>query len=94
MLLSYQDDVIDSYSEFARGVYEAVTLGCRYHRVIGAAPRTVTNPDGTVITVNETIDGSVFDRWRYFDGYRPTSLKRWAKERTRNPEQIFGLAMA
>jgi uncharacterized protein (DUF2235 family) len=91
---SYRDDVIDSYAEFALGVYKAVTLGCRYHRVIGAAPRTVTNPDGTVTTVSETIDGSVFDRWRYFAGYRPTSLKRWANERTRNPEQIFGMTTA
>jgi hypothetical protein len=91
---SYQDDVIDSYSEFAGGFYKAVTLGRRYYRVIGATPRTVTNPDGTVTMVNETLDSSVFDRWRYSDSYRPPSLERWAKERSCNPEQICGSVAA
>jgi uncharacterized protein (DUF2235 family) len=87
---SYQDDVIDSYSEFAHGFYKAATLGRRYYRVIGAAPRTVTDPDGTVTTANETIDGSVFDRWRYINKYKPPSLQRWASERGFDPAQIVG----
>ena len=89
---SYQDDVINSYSEFAYGLYKAVTLGRRYYRVVGAAPRNVTNPDGTVTTVSETIDGSVFDRWRYFNNYRPPSLQRWASARASDPAQIVGAA--
>jgi uncharacterized protein (DUF2235 family) len=91
---SYQDDVVDSYSEFAYGFYKAVTLGRRYDRVVGAAPRTVTKPDGTVTTVSETIDGSVFDRWRYCNNYRPPSLQRWASERGFDPAQIVGVVGA
>jgi hypothetical protein len=91
---SYLDDVIDSYSEFAGGFYKAVTLGRRYYRVIGTAPRPITNPDGTVTVVNETIDGSVFDRWRYSKSYRPPSLENWAKERACNPAQIAGTVSA
>jgi hypothetical protein len=91
---SYKDAVIDSYSEFAGGFYKVMTLGRRYYRVIGAAPRAVTNPDGTASVVNETIDGSVFDRWRYYTSYRPQSLENWAKERACSPTEIAGAVSA
>lgn len=91
---SYQDDVVDSYSKFARGIYKWLTFGRRYYRVIGASPRAVSDPDGTVTVVNETIDGSVFARWRDFDNYRPPNLQRWANEQGTDPKDIQGLTPA
>ena len=52
------------------------TLSDRYYRAIGEAPRETDN--GTHSNVNETIDGSVFDRWRRVTEYRPPNLIDWA----------------
>jgi hypothetical protein len=48
-------------------------------RPIGAQPEVRT--DGTHSNVNETIDASVFDRWRKDAAYRPANLQEWAKRR-------------
>ena len=66
----------DSYAEMAHGVYKAVTFGKQHYRPIGAEP--VDTGDAVITTINETIDGSVFDRWRNDETYRPKNLSEWA----------------
>lgn len=78
--------VSDSYSEFMWGIYKVATLGKRFHRGIDADP--VRKPTGIVTTVNETIDGRVFLRWRKLAAYRPPSLVRWASRHGIDPAQI------
>lgn len=68
-------DVADSYSEFVRGAYKLIQG--RAYRPIGALPEK--RPDGTHSVVNETIDGSVFNRWQHRHDYRPPNLEDWAK---------------
>jgi len=67
--------IYDSYSDFCFGVYAR-----RYHpyfRPIGGSPKEQT--DGAHANVNETIDVSVFERWRSDPQYRPTNLVDWEK---------------
>jgi uncharacterized protein (DUF2235 family) len=91
---SYADVVVDSYSEMAYGAYKLVTRGRRHYRTIGEAPRTVRGPGGTVTTVSETVDGSVFDRWRAEECYRPPGLEAWAKRRGLDPSRLTGATNA
>jgi len=72
-----QVNVARSYEEFMYGVYSKV-IG-PLNRPIGAEPEVRT--DGTHSNVNETIDASVFDRWRKDAAYRPANLQEWAKRR-------------
>jgi hypothetical protein len=44
--------------------------------------------DGTNPTVNETIDTSVFKRWRTDSAYRPANLVDWAKRKSVDPAQL------
>lgn len=69
--------VTDSFARFAYGLYRVACLGIPYHRVVGE-PDRVRGPIATT-NVNETIDGSVFERWRLDDGYRPSNLRAWAR---------------
>jgi uncharacterized protein (DUF2235 family) len=68
-------DISDSYQDFMDGVYCRVSK--RYYRPIREPP--LKKEDGTHTNVNETIDGSVFDRWKYVAEYRPPNLMDWAK---------------
>lgn len=66
--------IADSYRKFAHGLTRFFIP--RFYRPIGPDPE-----QGTVhITerINESIDGSVFDRWRDNPDYRPLNLKNWA----------------
>jgi len=47
-----------------------------FYRTLGAPP-VVSGPQTTSI-INETIDGSVFARWRADGTYRPKNLTAWA----------------
>jgi uncharacterized protein (DUF2235 family) len=67
--------VSDSYREFLHGLYCKV-YG-RSYRTIGERP--VVREDGTHRSVNETIDASVFERWRSDGQYRPKSMEAWSK---------------
>jgi Uncharacterized alpha/beta hydrolase domain (DUF2235) len=69
--------VSDSFGEFMYGAYKYVKLGRPYYREIGHAPEDKRM--AVVQTINESIDASVFDRWRKDDAYRPKNLIRWAK---------------
>jgi len=70
----------DSFAEMAYGIYRAAKFFRPYYRPIGAAPVVTADPAGdiTISTINETIDGSVFDRCRSDPSYRPNNLVAWA----------------
>jgi uncharacterized protein (DUF2235 family) len=67
----------DSFAEMAGGLYKLIELGKPYYRLIGAPPVAEANTITT--TINETIDASVFDRWRRDASYRPRNLSDWAQ---------------
>jgi hypothetical protein len=69
----------DSFGEMLFGVYRAPRLFRPYYRIIGADPMVKDNT--TTTTINETIDISVFDRWRKDVKYRPANLIDWANRR-------------
>ena len=73
----HQAPISDSFAEFMYGAYRIAKLNRRYHRDIGGPP-VETDTDITN-TINETIDASVFERWRANPSYRPPGLARWAK---------------
>jgi uncharacterized protein (DUF2235 family) len=72
--------ISDSYAEFMHGAYKLVTAGRQFYREIGPdpAPSSATQLRENI---NETIDASVFDRWRSDQAYRPPNLRRWAERR-------------
>lgn len=74
-------DIHDSYSKFAfriLALWDKIRRGDqRHYRVIAKDPRpltTVTGTPGHLVTINETLDPSVIDRWRHDSTYRPPSL--------------------
>jgi uncharacterized protein (DUF2235 family) len=78
-------DICDSYREFMYGLYSK--LSWRYYRPIGQPPQQ--DNDGTHSNVNETIDASVFDRYRADRNYRPPSVAEWARRYQVDPNQVF-----
>ncbi len=70
----------DSYAEMAHGVYKLITFGQEHFRAIGAEP--VETADAVKTTINETIDATVFERWRQDPHYRPKTLLEWAGRRS------------
>jgi hypothetical protein len=48
----------------------------------------------TTERINETIDGSVFDRWRGNLDYRPHNLNDWALRRGVDPGKLTGARLA
>ena len=77
--------ISDSYAEFAWGLYRLLTLGRAYHRPIGVPPK---DEGPGVSNINETIDASVFDRWRADKTYRPPQLQAWAAAKGIAPEAV------
>ncbi len=77
--------VADSYTAFMWGLYRLYTLNRRYYRPIGVAPKD--EGDG-IVNINETIDASVFERWRADNSYRPPELQAWANSRKLDPAGI------
>jgi hypothetical protein len=76
--------IIDSYHSFGEGLYALVTP--TLYRPIGPEPDVREN--GTHTNVNETIDVSVFQRWRADPQYRPRNLIEWAQRRKVDPAQL------
>lgn len=76
----------DSFADMGGGVYRAMKFGRRFFRTIGADPLHTGNE--TVSTINESVDASVFDRWRDDERYRPKNLVEWAKRRDVDPSNI------
>jgi hypothetical protein len=74
----HQALIHDSFGSMAGGLYRAIKLGRPFYRTVGAAPRI--DAAGTVTTmINETIDATVFDRWRHDGAYRPANIEAWAR---------------
>jgi hypothetical protein len=55
-------------------------------RKIGQDPDV--REDGTHTNVNETIDRSVFERWRTVPAYRPPNLTEWATRKKVDPAKL------
>lgn len=79
-------NIHDSFKEMAGGIYRVCRLFQPSFRAIGAAP--VVRDDTTISTINETIDGSVFERWRQDPNYRPANVATWAQ---RHPVDVASL---
>lgn len=73
----------DSLAEMVHGIYEILTFGKHYYRPIGVDP--IDAADAVTTTINESIDGTVFDRWRSDEKYRPRNLSEWATRRKVDP---------
>ena len=73
--------IADSRKEFAYGAYAMVSPPL--YRTIGREPDV--REDGSHINVNETIDASVFERWRADPTYRPVNLVEWAQRKKVDP---------
>jgi uncharacterized protein (DUF2235 family) len=74
--------IIDSYHSFGEGLYALVSRAL--NRPIGPEPHVRENGD-TDTNVNETIDASVFERWRADPTYRPINLVEWARRKKVDP---------
>lgn len=86
-----------SFRKFAFGLYRLLRLFKPFHREIGRAALERTARDGTrglLAPVNETIDASVFERWRRDPAYRPEPLVRWARSRGVDPAGLCGAVSA
>lgn len=66
----------DSFAEFAYGFYQFVSR--RHYREIGGKPLSLDGGKILRHSINETIDASVFERYRQNPQYRPSGLERWA----------------
>ena len=69
----------DPFTDFLGGAYKVYRFGKRNWRAIGREPEPRAHT--TVHTINETIDKSVFDRWRRDPAYRQENLVEWARRR-------------
>lgn len=76
----------NSLAEMAHGIYEVITLGKHYYRPIGVDP--VDTNEGLVNTINESIDATVFARWKADSTYRPQNLVEWSDRRKVNPATL------
>jgi hypothetical protein len=83
--------ISDSYAEFMWGLYRLFTLGREYYRPIDMPPK---DEGAGVVNINETIDVSVFDRWRADNSYRPPNLQSWASSKAVDPARITGSVRA
>jgi hypothetical protein len=72
--------ISDSYGEFMHGAYKLLTLGQEFYREIGPDP-VPSSATELRENINETVDASVFERWRLDKTYRPRNLVRWAQRR-------------
>ncbi len=73
----------DSYAEMFGGIYAKWPTTERHHRQINVAP------SNNEYSINEWIDGSVFDRWRH-SSYRPKSITNWAREKKVDLMKVIG----
>lgn len=83
--------ISDSYAEFMWGLYRLMTFFRPYYRPIGVAPK---DEGKGVVNINETIDGSVFERWRADTAYRPPALLAWAESKGVDPGKIISAVRA
>lgn len=84
--------VADSHGDFLKGSYR--WFSPPYMRPINAGPVATGKPGETETAINETIDGSVFDRYRHYPDYRPANLLDWAKRAGFNIADLKGSVLA
>lgn len=84
----HEGPIADSFREFMFGIYSLFGLRGRFHRTIAAPTREVKG--GLSDTINETVDGSVFERWRSDPGYRPPGLVEWSARTGIDPGTAVG----
>lgn len=75
------------------GAYKLATLDRPFYRVLGQAPISSSKTE-LRYNINESIDGSVFDRWRADGKYRPQNLVRWGRDYGVDPAKVPGAVMA
>ena len=80
----------DSYREFGNGLYHFFSKP--FYRPVALPPDKGTQ--ATTSRINETIDGSVFERWRTDASYRPENLVAWAQAKQVDPAKLVGAIMA
>ena len=85
-----KEPIADSYRSFGYGLYRFVSSP--FYRVIGRDPDV--QDDGSHVDINETIDPSVFDRWRADPTYRPPNLIEWAKRKQVDPANLKTAVLA
>nr|WP_269329376.1 DUF2235 domain-containing protein [Kineosporia babensis] len=84
----------DSFGTFLLGFYRLTRLGRPFHRPIGRPPLATRTRSGWSHNLNETIDGSVFERWRTDANYRPANLVSWAGRLQVDPGELAGARSA
>jgi Uncharacterized alpha/beta hydrolase domain (DUF2235) len=82
--------VTDSYRQFAWGLYRFVYRP--FYRIVGFGPDRGTQ--FMTSRIKETVDGSVFKRWRADSIYRPPNLAAWSKEKGVDPTKLNGAVLA
>jgi hypothetical protein len=95
---AFRGAITDSFAQFAFGLYKLVKGGKKFVRTIQAArvrkevheERGGKKRMGWVETVNKTVDGSVFERFRADPSYRPPALMAWAKQANIAPAALRG----
>jgi len=101
--LAFDDEVVidgaeseatihDSFAEMGWGAYKAIKLGRRFYRSVGRPP--IVEGTTTTTTINETIDASVFQRWRRDGAYRPRNLVQWAERHNVDPGALTDSVLA
>jgi hypothetical protein len=80
----------DSYREFVEGFYRLFSKPF-YRRVGLPADKGI---QATTARINETVDGSVFERWRVDETYRPANLVAWMKEKGAELDKLKGAVTA
>jgi uncharacterized protein (DUF2235 family) len=82
--------VADSYGQFFDGFYKFISRP--FYRPVGTLPMVGT--EATTNRINETIDESVFERWRADPAYRPKNLVDWAKRYSIDPASLVTPVLA
>jgi len=85
--------ISDSYGEFMHGAYKLLTLGQEFYREIGPDP-IPSSATELRENINETVDASVFERWRSDETYRPQNLVSWAQRRNIGLDRLIGAVRA
>ena len=80
----FKATIADSYGDFGFGIYPWISKP--YYRTIGRNPER--RGLETYENVNETIDASVFERWRLDPEYRPKNLVEWARRKGVDPGKL------
>jgi hypothetical protein len=82
--------VADSYAGFGPPLLRLFSK--RFYRPVGTEPMVGTKR--TTSRINETIDASVFERWRSNPAYRPPNLQAWAERFKLEPASLRETVLA